>query len=235
MMKTGLIATLIATILMVGMTLWTLNGFPENGEVPVHWNHKGEADRFAPVSEARFILWMLPGVSIFTSLVFAAALKIDPRKTNIEKSKTAFMAIWIGTLILMTVVTGLVCYAMFKGANVPDAKLDNMPNIIVAAIAVLLLVMGNYLPKTRSNWFFGIRTPWTLSSDESWEKTHRLAGRLFMGLGLMSLISILFLPTNWLIPLVVSGSLVITGLVLIYSYMVWKNANDRTPTAEYVD
>ncbi len=235
MMKTGLLWTGIAAILMCGMAWWTMNSLPSSGEVPVHWNYKGEADRFAPVSEARRIIWMIPGISIFTSLVFAIGLKVDPRRKNIKRSGRAYLAIWLGTLLLMTIVTGLVCYTMLKGANTPDATMETLPNIIVGLVSVLLLVMGNYLPKTRSNWFFGIRTPWTLSSEQSWEKTHRATGRLFILLGIIGLLSVFILPLTWQLPVIVGGSLAITAFSLIYSYLVWRDASDRQTTPEYIE
>ncbi len=235
MIKKGLIATLIATLIMSAMTIWTINTLPETGDIPVHWNYKGEADRFEPVANAKRILWLLPGLSVFTSLILALGIKIDPRNKNIQRSGRAYMAIWLGTLVLMVFVTALVCYAMITGASSPDAKLDVMPELIVGGLSVLLLIMGNYLPKSRSNWFFGIRTPWTLSSDESWEKTHRIAGRLFIGLGITGFISALVLPTTWQIPVIVAGSLSITVFSLIYSYLAWRNASDRVTTPEYVE
>ncbi len=235
MMKTGLVWTAVAAILMCGMAWWTMTNLPSSGDIPVHWNYKGEADRYAPVSEAKKTLWLIPGLSIFTSLILAVGLKVDPRRKNIQRSGRAYLGIWLGTLALMTLVTGLVCYSMLKGASTPNASLESLPNIIVGLISLLLLIMGNYLPKTRSNWFFGIRTPWTLSSEEAWEKTHRITGRLFMVLGLLGLVSVFIMPLTWQLPIMIGGSLAITGFSLIYSYLVWRDASDRQTTPEYIE
>ena len=235
MIKTGLIATVIAAAIMAGMTIWTINGLPATGEIPVHWNYKGEADGFAPVAKAKQILWMVPGISIFTSLIFAIALKVDPRRQNIERSRRAYMAIWMSTLVLMTLVTGLVCYSMLKGANAPSTSMEAMPKIITGASSILFLIIGNYLPKTRSNWFFGIRTPWTLSSNEAWQKTHRLAGRLFVLLGIIGLLSAFLLPLTWQLPIIIGGSLLVTFSTLVYSYLSWRGASDRQTAPDYLD
>ena len=235
MMKTGLLATFIAAVIMGGITWWTMIGLPETGDIPVHWNHKGEADRFAPVAEAKRIMWLVPGLSVLAGLLFAIGIKIDPRNKNIERSSRAYLAVWIGTLIVMTLVTALVCYSMLTGANNPNATMENMPNLIVSVLSVLFLVIGNYLPKTRSNWFFGVRTPWTLSSDEAWEKTHRLAGRLFIGLGLAGLLSVFLLPVTWQVPIIAGGAILITAITLVYSYLAWKNASDRDRTPDYIE
>ena len=52
-------------------------------------------------------------------------------------------------------------------------------------VGVLFVIIGNYLPKCRLNYTMGIRTPWTLSSEENWNKTHRLGGKLWVAAGLL--------------------------------------------------
>lgn len=235
MIKTGLIATLIAAMIMCGISFWSMNALPTTGEIPIHWNIKGEADGFASPEEARRFVWMMPGITIFISLVLALAAKIDPRRKNIERSRRAYLAVWIGTLIFMTFISSLVSYVMVRGHVDPNIMTGIMPSIIVGSISVFTIILGNYLPKTRSNWFFGIRTPWTLSSEITWEKTHRLTGRLFMLIGVAGLISTFIAPKEWQLIVLVGGSLSITAFSLIYSYVVWKDAPDRVTAAEYVE
>jgi len=159
MIRTGLIATAIATLISGIIAFMTMNALPDTGQIPVHWNYKGEADGFATPAEARRLVWMIPGLTMLTGLVLAVAVKIDPRQTNIRKSGKAYLAIWIGSMVLMVLVSALVGYSMTKGGEVSAADMAMAPTFIVGAISVLFLIMGNYLPKTRSNWFFGIRTP----------------------------------------------------------------------------
>lgn len=236
MMKTGLIATLIATILMVGMTLWAINGLPESGEVPVHWNSKGEVDRYASVDEAKLTLWIMPAIGFFMGLILAIVPLIDPRKINLERSKRAYLAIWIATLGLMTITTGIVSFAISRGNTLdPNVMSEIIPSIVTGTTAILFIVIGNYLPKTRSNWFLGVRTPWTLSSDETWEKTHRISGRLFLIFGIICLASVFLIPAMLQIGLLTAGSLLICAFSVIYSYLAWKNASDRTPAPDYIE
>jgi len=234
MIKTGLIATLIATIIMCVTSFWAMNALPTTGEIPIHWNIEGEADGFASPEEARRFVWMLPGLTIFISLILALAAKIDPRRKNIERSRRAYLAVWIGTLILMAFISSLVSYMMVRGSVDSNIMKGFMPSIIVGSLSVFNIIIGNYLPKTRSNWFFGIRTPWTLSSEITWAKTHRITGRLFMVLGMAGLISTLIAPTMWQLIILIGGSLTITLFSLVYSYMVWRSAPDRVTTAKYV-
>jgi len=234
MIKTGIIATILATLIAGTIAFLTMNALPETGQIPIHWNHKGEADGFASAAEARKLVWIMPGLTVLTGAILALAVKIDPRRQNIQKSSRAYLAVWIGTLVLMVVISALIGYSMTKGgASTRDMAMA--PGLIVAAISGLFVVIGNYLPKTRSNWFFGIRTPWTLSSEEAWEKTHRITGRLFIGLGIAGLISVFLLPVTWQLPIIVGGSLAITAFALIYSYLTWRTASDRSPAPDYIE
>ena len=234
MIKTGLIATLIAAIIMGATSFWAMNALPTTGEIPIHWNIEGEADGFASPEEARRFIWMLPGLTIFISLILALAAKIDPRRKNIERSSRAYLAVWIGTLIFMAFISSLVSYMMVRGSVDSNIMKGFMPSIIVGSMSVFFIIIGNYLPKTRSSWFFGIRTPWTLSSEITWTKTHRITGRLFMAIGVAGLISTLFAPTIWQFIILIGGTLTITMFSLVYSYVVWRSAPDRVTAAEYV-
>jgi len=181
MMKTGLTATAIAALIMGAIAFWAIQAMPETGQIPIHWNHKGIADGFTTPEKARKFVWLLPGTGIFTGLVMAIALKIDPRRKNIERSSRAYLAVWIAMLAIMTIISALICYSMIFSGDASSGSVNNaIPLVIVGTSSLLFLILGNYLPKTRSNWFFGIRTPWTLSSEEAWIKTHRIAGRLFI-------------------------------------------------------
>ena len=102
----------------------------------------------------------------------------------------------------------------------------NPINLVSLFLALLLIVIGNYLGKVRSNFLFGIRTPWTLSSDLSWNKTHRLGGKLFVLAGIVGLIgqvvpgdNALFILLGTMIPAVI--------LMVVYSYLVWRDDPDR--------
>ncbi len=236
MIKTGLMATGISLIITCGIAYWAMNAMPTSGEIPVHWNFKGEADGFASPEEARKIVWLLPAISAGISLLFAVGSKIDPRNKNIRKSSRAYLAGWISLLVIMTLITGLVAYSMVNGASMPADMMSNtIPSLIVGSLSLLFIVLGNYLPKTRSNWFFGIRTPWTLSSEEAWERTNRIAGRLFLLLGAAGLLSVFFLPPEWQYGIIVGGSLFIAGFSLLYSFLVWRKASDQQTTPDYVE
>jgi len=102
-------------------------------------------------------------------------------------------------------------------------------------IGLLFIIIGNYLPKTRSNWLIGIRTPWTLSSDITWEKTHRIGGRLFLGAGILTIISALFLPIEFAIVTSLTLTLGAAAVSIFYSWWVWRAATDRTSGISFMD
>jgi uncharacterized membrane protein len=85
----------------------------------------------------------------------------------------------------------------------------------------LFIVIGNLLPRARPNWFVGIRTPWTLSSDRVWEKTHRFGGRVFVAGGILITIAG-FLLVQWAHAVLFTVVLLCAASVLIYSYLEWK-------------
>ena len=104
---------------------------------------------------------------------------------------------------------------------------DTVVRLMIAGAAALLVVIGNYMPKTRSSFMFGIRTPWTLSSDIAWEKTHRFAGPLFMLAGGLGIIGAFVFSGIWL-ALQLSVLAIGAALVsVVYSYFAWRSASDR--------
>ena len=95
--------------------------------------------------------------------------------------------------------------------------------VIAVCFSVLLAIMGNYLGKVRSNFFFGIRTPWTLSSDHVWSKTHRLGGRLLFCLGIGCTVAALTRAAGTILVTALGGSLGISLFLVVYSYLLWKH------------
>ena len=96
-----------------------------------------------------------------------------------------------------------------------------MQRVVPIGVGVLLVVIGNLLPRARPNWFVGIRTPWTLSSDRVWEKTHRIGGQVFVAGGMLIVLGALVMP-QWAHVVLLTVILLCTVTVLIYSYVEWK-------------
>ena len=95
--------------------------------------------------------------------------------------------------------------------------------VLSVATGLLFIVIGNVLGKVRSNFMFGVRTPWTLSSDLSWNKTHRLVGRLFVLLGLATIVVGVVGGTTAFVVVLLGGIGVVLVVAFVYSYQVWKS------------
>lgn len=232
MMRTGLIFSTLAVIGMSAINLWAIPQIPDI-EVPIHFGLDGTPDRYGDRGEAIFALWMIPAATLLSTLIFVIAPRLDPNGDNLMKSRRAYIAIWCSVMILLLSVHAGVALLMVRNLAT-DPNANEFVRFIIAATGVLFIIKGNYLPKTRSNWFLGIRTPWTLSSDVTWEKTHRLAGRLLMITGFVCLVGAFVLNGGWLL-LMLFSTLVPTMLISVtYSYFVWRTAPDKRIGPDYI-
>lgn len=234
MIRTGLIWSAIFLSIMAATATWAVMQLPDSHQIPVHWNAAGEPDRFAGRIEASLMIWMIPAVSILTAALLAIVPAIGAMKENIQKSRKPYLATWITTMALMTVLTAGIAISTVRGANDPNFTTGEMIRWIIAGCSAVFIVIGNYMPKTRLNHFIGIRTPWTLTSDYTWERTHRFGGRLFMLVGLAGTVTAFTLNGIWL-ALTLSGMVITAALVsTIYSYVVWRSAPDKRTSPDYI-
>ncbi len=105
-----------------------------------------------------------------------------------------------------------------------------MTSVACLGLAVLFGILGNFMGKIRPNWFIGVRTPWTLSSKMSWNKTHRLAGWLFILMALLMLAAGL-IRTNWMLITMLTVDVLCIAWMIVYSYLVYRRDPDRIPPA----
>ncbi|MER6177250.1 SdpI family protein [Streptosporangium sp. NPDC001681] len=210
--RPGLIGSAVALLVSAGVSIWGWIQIPDDALLPVHWGPSGEADRFAGKAEA---LSLPPLIMLGLCVLFVVLPRLFPRRRNMADSAHAYTAAWIGSLALIAGVH-TVSTVNATGGELPVVRFG------IAGVGALFLVLGNYLPKTRGNWAVGVRTPWTMESERSWRRTHRLTGRLFAGFGLLLLIVAFLLPVPALFPIVLAG-VVVTGLVpLVYSWWIWR-------------
>jgi len=148
--------------------------------------------------------------------LFAAIPLIEPRRRNLERSATAYGAIWVGVMLLLGGLQLLVIGAAL------GASFD-MTRLVFFGTGALFIVIGNYLPKVRPNYMVGIRTPWTLTSDVAWTRTHRMGGRLFVIEGVaMILLGLVGVTGVALAGALIVGIVILLVVVFAYSYQVWK-------------
>ena len=231
--RTGLIWSMVLVSSMVAITLVASQALPEGARVPVHWGLDGLPDRFTDRSGATALLWLMPGIGLITALVVAGAALIDPRKENLYRGRKAYLISWLGAMVLLTLVHAGIAF-MITRDNAETLASPQFVRWVVAGCALLFIVIGNYIPKTRSSFMLGIRTPWTLSSETAWEKTHRLAGRLFILAGSLGLVGAFVFDGVWLA--VQLTTLVITAALIsiVYSYFAWRNAGDKDEGGSFI-
>jgi len=142
--------------------------------------------------------------------------RIDPRGANYPKFAGTFNGLFIS---IMLFILGMHFVILASALGYPVA----MGRWVPIGMGAFFIVMGNLLPRARPNWFVGIRTPWTLSSDRVWEKTHRLAGYVFVVLGvLIGLIGVVSGGSDLVMPWL-GGLIGIAALSLVvYSYVEWR-------------
>ena len=186
--------------------------------IPVHWNAAGEIDRHGGKLEG---LFLLPAIAVGLYLLFRVLPRIDPHRANYAGFAKAFQVFRAATILLLAVLhSALVLFAL----GVP---LD-IPLIVPIAVGSMFCVLGILMDKLRPNWFIGVRTPWTLSSDDSWTKTHRLGSKLFIAMGLIFTVAGVA-RSAWTIYAILGLIAAVILWLTVYSYVVWKRDPHRRP------
>lgn len=194
---------------MLGLALWAYPRLPE--QIPTHWNVQGEVDDWGH----RGIVLLVPGIALLMWLLMLGLRRIDPRREHYAQFEPTFWLIVDAIIAFLAVV-----HTMMVGAALgwPMPAVDVLMPV---ALGVFFMVLGNFMPRVRSNWWMGVRTPWTLSSERVWRSTHRLAGRTFMAGGLLLIASVLLPPGARVVALGVAITL--SALVpAVWSYLAWR-------------
>jgi len=202
--KKTLIITILITILpcFIGLLLW--NRLPE--QIPTHFNFKNEVDGY---SSKPLAVFGIPLMMVLFQLTCAFATFNDPKKKYIN-SKLIHLILFIipGCSILIVILS----YGTALGYPINAGMLCNL------LIGVLFLLIGNYMPKVKQNYTMGFKLPWTLNSEWNWNKTHRLAGWLWI-LGGLLLLGNAVLRSGLVLLIVIFLVTVIPG---IYSFLLYQ-------------
>ena len=175
-----------------------------------HWNIKGEVDGYM----SKFWgLFLMPFTLLVLFLFFLLIPKIDPLKENIKKFRRYFdifillITLFLSYIYLLTLLWNL------------GIRFD-MGKVMIPALGLLFYYTGILTEHAERNWFLGIRTPWTLSNEEVWNKTHKLGGKLFKICGVAALLGIFF--QNLALLFVLIPVLFTTICTVIYSYFEYQ-------------
>jgi len=206
---------LVMAAVAVAMAVWAYPRLPPT--MPTHFRFDGTPDGFSSRLSA---LAFAPIIMVVMTVLFNVLPKVDPRRENYAKFLTSYWLI-AHALIVFLLVAQALTIAAGLGFSVKIVRL--MP----LGIGLLLVFLGNYLTRVEPNWFVGIRTPWTLSSDTVWRKTHRTGGWL-MVLGGLVIAACAFLPQGAFLPLVIAAIVVIAVVPIVQSYVLWKREQGRS-------
>ena len=200
-LKTLIITSIVILLPMVaGLVLW--NRLPD--EVPFHWNAAGEIDGWASRPVAVFV----PS-AIMLALQWLCMLvtSTDPQKQN-HPEKVKVLVFWL--IPIITVFISALMYASALGVSV---RVETLMPILLGLVFV---AVGNYLPKCKQNYTVGIKIPWTLASEENWNRTHRLAGYIWVAGGVLMMLAG-FIGFLWIVlPIALAMALV----PMIYSFVL---------------
>lgn len=203
---------------MFGLAAWFYPAMPD--PMPSHWNAAGEVDDWMPKPWG---VLLLPLVTLGLWALFAVLPSISPKGFRLDAARRAYDIIWFVMVLFMGTVQ-LMTYLEALERGGPGVE-----QIIPLMTGALFILIGNYLSKFPRNFFVGIRTPWTLASDEVWNRTHRLGGWVFILAGLVLAISAFFPGA---MPVFI-GVVVLAALVPVaYSFWLYRRLHGFGPEAD---
>lgn len=212
-MKKSVIIVLLIILISFIVGIYFYPQMPD--KMASHWNSKGEVDGYMSKFWA---LFLMPFISIGLFLLFVLIPKIDPLKANIEKFRKYF-----DTFIVLLILFLFYLYLLTIFWNI-GVKFS-MNQVLPPAFGILLFYSGILIEKAKRNWSIGIRTPWTLSNEKVWEKTHQVGGKLFKFAGVIAFLGVLF--PGYAVLFVLIPVILATVYTVIYSYFEYQRETIR--------
>lgn len=202
--KTSLIAGSLLTLSpsLAGILMW--NRLPE--KIATHFDQNNLANGWSSKPETVFgIPLMLLAIHLFCVLVTSS----DPKRKNINK-RIFHMILW-----LVPIVSVICCMSIYGVALGMEIDMGIVINIM---LGVMFIILGNYIHKVKQNYTVGIKLPWTLNSEENWNRTNRLAGWMLILGGTLFLVNSLILSINMLLLI----TAVCILIPVIYSFILYR-------------
>ena len=205
---TIVVLIVIAAATLAGLLLW--NRLPD--QMASHWNINDQVDGYMPKFWGVFLL---PFITLGMFVLFLVIPAIDPLKANIAQFRgefNLFIVLMVGFMIYLYSLT------LAWSLGYQDFR---MSGAMLPAIGLLFIFLGFMLRQAKRNFFIGIRTPWTLSSDTVWNETHRVGAGLFMVSGALAFLGGFFggMTAFWMMFAPIIGS---TVFLLVYSYVLYQ-------------
>lgn len=204
---------LLLVFLMFSVSLLLFSKLPDL--IPIHWNIQGQIDNYSSKSIGA---WLLPILTVVMLILFRVVPSFDPKKEKYRLFKKEWEIIQAGFV-------GFFAYLQFVILYISLNPGINMLPLMFIGIGSLFVLLGNYLSKIRQNYFIGIKVPWTLNSEDNWNKTHRFASWCFVVAGIVTITEAYFF---WFAPIVILGSIFLAIIMpIIYSFLLFKKMPDK--------
>ena len=182
--------------------------------VPMHYGSNGAVDRYGDKSEVWTLQWIMLGTSAFVFLLFKFLPLIDPKK-QIKYGEDTFQKLGLGMVIFLAALNITIIFSTAHHGF-------QIHKLIFPLIGLMFVFLGNIMNSIKPNYFAGIRTPWTLESEDNWRATHRLASKVWFAGGIILTILMLFLPPETGIIVFTTCALIMALVPIIYSYMYFR-------------
>ena len=217
---------IISLVPLIG-TLVALRFFPDT--VPVHYDFSGNVDRWGSKYEALiFPILIIVMILVWTIAIF----KYKNKASNAEDEQTSASArtnakvlgiIGIAMTVIFTVMHAFLLYGSYKGAvSGTTRQIDGVSKIVFILLGLVLIVLGNFMTKTRNNRFVGFRIKWSKYNDNTWRKTNRFGAFATIIAGLLIIISAILLPSILAMTIIAISVIVISVIATtIYSHKVY--------------
>lgn len=178
-------------------------------QVPMHWGISGEVEY-----SAKWQVWIMFSLGPILTILFDVLPKIDPKRKNYEKFGQYYDLFIIVMLVFLMIMDGIMLLESFLPGTISVGK------VVFILIGILFAILGNILPKIKTNFYMGIRTPWALTNSDVWNKTQRLAGKMMFVVGLISIVSGMLLSEFVCFVIMMISVACMTIVPLVMSY-VW--------------
>ena len=206
--------SILIIVVQLAVVFWISSHLEADAKIPSHWNFKGEVDGYSGKWIGLFLFF---GINVFVLLMMIFLPHYSPKyKAAPQKFHTIMPRL---TTILILFFTLIHIYTLLIAAGCLPMKM----NFILYLLGMMFIFIGNIMPKIPLNFFAGIKVPWTLSSEDNWQKTHKFAGYTFSLAGALMLI----IPSVWrnnpdVFSITFYIMLFLTLCPILYSFVLYK-------------
>lgn len=211
-------ATVGLSLIVGGLGVWTVFAGPTE-LLPTHWNASGQADGWGTREP---LGGLLIGLALMT-LLLGGGMGVAARRADDPARARALRYAQLVIVLTVPLVSLLIASASLSGATSIAGALP------VALISLVLLLTGAFLGRVGPNPFVGVRTPWAYKSRLAWERSNRLAGRLFFIIGLAGLLTAPFAPRPLNLYVILTAIGIAAVWSVLESWRVWRDDPDRQP------